>query len=117
MTSFGRIDEFSPDKDSWTDYAERLEYYFQANDIVDENKRKAVLLSVCGAETFSLLKDLVTPDNLTDKTYQELSAALQEHCNPAPSVIVERFNFYMCRQKQNQTVSEFIAHLKKLSKN
>jgi len=116
MTSFGRIDEFSPAGGDWDTYAERLEYYFEANSIQDPRKKKAVLLSVAGADTFSLLKDLITPYSLKDKTYEELSQTLREHCNPTPSVIIERFNFYMSRQKPGQSISDFIAHLKKITK-
>lgn len=110
MTSYGKINEFSPSGGDWDTYSERLEYYFEANGIQDPGKKKAVLLSVCGGETFSLLKDLVTPHSLRDKSYEELSLSLKEHCNPTPSVIVERFNFYMCRQQP----TDVIAHLKKL---
>lgn len=55
---------------------QRLSYYFEANGITDTNKKKAVLLSVCGIETFSLLKDLITPDSLQDKTFDGLLQAL-----------------------------------------
>ena len=55
-------------------------------------EKKAVLLLVCGTEIFSL-KDLITLDSLGDKTFDELSLALKEHCNPAPSVIVKWFKF------------------------
>ena len=60
-----------------------------------------------------MLKDLITPDNLRDKMFDKLSQALEEHCNPALSVIVEWFNFYTCWQHPNQTTSDFIT----LSKN
>ena len=63
MTSFGRMDEFSVGGD-WDTYAERLEYYIQANSIDNTEKKKAVLLSVCGADTFSLLKNIITPRNI-----------------------------------------------------
>ena len=65
---------------------------------------------------FSLLKDLIPPNNLSDKTFDELSQALEEHCNPASSIIVERFDFYMYWQQPNQTISDFIARLVPLSR-
>ena len=64
-------------------------------------------------EAFSLLKDLITPNSLQEKTFDELSQALEEHCDPAPSVIVEHFIFFMPWQQPSQTISVFIAHLKK----
>ena len=79
MASYGRIEEFLPAQCGWITYAEGFSYYFEANSITDAKRKKAVLLSVCGTETFSLLKDLITPDSLRDKTFDELSQAFEEH--------------------------------------
>ena len=92
MASYGQMKEFLPAKGDWITYAERLSYYFEPNSIKDANRKKAVLLSVCVTETFSLLKDIITPNSLPDKTFNELSQALEENCNLEPSVIVEWFN-------------------------
>ena len=46
---------------------------FEADSITDTSRKKAVQISVCGTETFSLLKDLITTDNLQDKTFDEQS--------------------------------------------
>ena len=65
-------------------------------------EKKAVRLSVCGTETFSLLKDLITPDSLRDKTFDELSRALEERQNPAPSVLVELSTFICAVNNQTK---------------
>ena len=110
MTSYGQIKEFFAST-AWLDnLCWETWYYFRANCITDAN---GVLLWVCGMETFSLLKDLITPDSLQDKTFDELWQTLEEHSNTEPFVIVERFNFHMYRQQPNQTISNFIAQLKK----
>ena len=80
----------------WWDF-----YYFETNSIKDANRKTSVLHSVCGTEIFSLLKDLITPDSLRDKTLDKPSQAFEEHCNPAPSVIVTGFNFCMYWQQPN----------------
>lgn len=65
MATFGRIEEFSGDKDaSWDEYSERLECFFEANGIDAAEKKRAVLLSVCGAATYSMLRSLVAPKDL-----------------------------------------------------
>ena len=58
MVSFGRIDKFSWATRDCDTYAERLEYCYEANSIQDPWKKKTILLSVAGADTFSLLKDV-----------------------------------------------------------
>ena len=54
MAFHGHIGEFNPSSDSWSDYIERLDEYFTANDITPEDttKRRAILLSACGTETY-----------------------------------------------------------------
>ena len=47
----GHMSPFNPSNEDWRAYVERFEQYCIANDIVDDGKKRAVLLSVCGAKT------------------------------------------------------------------
>ena len=47
MASFGKIGEFSPDKETISNYLERVEIFFQANEIANE-KKVPVFLSIAG---------------------------------------------------------------------
>ena len=47
--------------DDWESYTEQLEFYFIANEVQDEKRKKAILLANMCAETFQLLKDLLVP--------------------------------------------------------
>ena len=112
MASLGRIEEFSGDNNnSWEEYAERLECFFDANDIDGEEKKRSILLSVCGATTYSTLRALVAPDKPKDVSYVDLVKTLSEHFNPKPSEIVQRFYFHNCKQKPGQSITVFIAVL------
>ena len=42
---YGKLSEYDSSKKDWQSYIERLELYFTANDIDDEEKRKAILLT------------------------------------------------------------------------
>lgn len=50
MALIGKVEEFQ-ENDNWIEYTERLEHYFTANEITDAGKKRAVLLSSCGAKT------------------------------------------------------------------
>ena len=52
--------EFNDHAENWEVYIERLEHYFEAND-VPADKKRSVFLRVCGAATYSLVRDLLTP--------------------------------------------------------
>ena len=86
--------EFDGKVEPWKQYAERLGHVLDANNIMDVEKKRAHLLSCIGPTTYSLLTGLVTPDKLTDKSYDELVKVLSDHFDPQPSEIVERFKFH-----------------------
>ena len=76
---FGQVNEFDPQVDDWTHYVERLDYYFVANDMTNAEKKRAVLLSVVGATTYRLLRNLIAPAKPDEKTYKELVDAVKGH--------------------------------------
>lgn len=61
MAMHGTVGEFDHDKEDWVSYCERLVQYFTANDVNDAGKQRAILLSVCGAATYQLIRNLVVP--------------------------------------------------------
>ena len=93
MASFavGRLEEFNPDIEPIEEYLERVELYFEANEIKKE-KQVAVFLSVIGRENYSLLRKMLSPVKPREKTLKELMEILQRHFEPkkvvcAPSSI------------------------------
>lgn len=51
MATYGRLEEFDENRESWASYAEGCEAYFRANEIEDGEKRKWILLSAVGTQT------------------------------------------------------------------
>ena len=85
----GRIQEFEPETEPFSAYWERLQLFFDANDIV-EGKRVSVLLTVIGAKHYALLRDLLAPRVPKDVTLDDLVSTLKAHFEPKPLVIAER---------------------------
>ncbi|MGH0173820.1 UNVERIFIED_CONTAM: hypothetical protein FKN15_066553 [Acipenser sinensis] len=110
----GKMDVFDSTIEDWATYVERLEQYCKANEIADE-KKVAVLLSVMGAKTYSLLRNLTAPVKPADKTYTQIVEVLQNHLSPKPLVIAERFRFHKRNQQTNETISQYIAELRRLA--
>ena len=86
MALIGKIEEYD-EKESWIEYTECLEQYFAANEITDNDKKRAVLLSVCGAKTYKLIRNLVNPRKPTDKSFAELVNLVKNHLNHHQSCI------------------------------
>lgn len=114
-TGFGVLGEFDSDKETWAVYTERVYLYFVANDIVDPQKKRAILLSSCGAGTYQLIRSLVAPDKPTDRSLDEIVKLVQDHHQPPPSVTVRRFAFHSRSRKNAETISDYVASLRELS--
>ncbi|XP_064463517.1 uncharacterized protein K02A2.6-like [Ornithodoros turicata] len=111
----GRLLEFDQSHDNFNSYMERFEHYVTANDI-SEDKKKATFLTVIGAKTYEVLKNLVVPDVPGNKSYRELKGLLEEHYSPKPSIIAERCKFNRRCQEAHESVEDFTLALKELAR-
>lgn len=114
MSFVGKIEAFDSTTEDWETYIERVELYFTAND-VEEEKKVATLLSLMGAKTYILLRNLLAPDKPASKSFQIIVNTLKNHLNPKPIVIAERFRFHNRNQSKDESISDYIAELRKLS--
>ena len=89
--SHGKLSVFDQHSESWTSYSKRLGYYFMANDITDETKKKSTLLSCSGAAIYLRFIEESPATSLNDKSYDELVKVLSDYFNPKLSTIVQRF--------------------------
>ena len=113
-TTIGHIEPYRPDNKLFSSYLERVEQFFIANEIKNERK-KATFLSLIGSQTYSLLKNLVSPSIPKDKSYAELAAALKKHYEPKPLIIAERFHFHRRSQAVGESINEYVAELRRLT--
>jgi hypothetical protein len=110
----GKIEAFDAANKEWGTYCERVEQYFLANEIEDD-KQVPAILSLMGSKTYGLLRSLCSPAKPSQKTFTEIVKILQEHLSPKPLVIAERFRFHKRSQLEGESISSFLASLKKLS--
>ncbi|GFW26713.1 uncharacterized protein K02A2.6 [Trichonephila clavipes] len=91
------FESYDASVEDWSSYVERLESYFVVNGFEDKMKVPAIL-SLMGATTYKLLKNLATPNIPSKLNYQDIVKLLSEHLNPKPLEITERFRFYKREQ-------------------
>ncbi|KFD49840.1 hypothetical protein M513_09307 [Trichuris suis] len=116
MATVGCIDPFDVDQPaSWDAYVERLKFFFEANGIADDGKKRATLLSVCGLPALSIAKSVVSPKSLSDVSYDYIVRALQCHFIPKPSVIYQRFHFQRRLQRDGEGIATYIAEFRRLA--
>ena len=114
MATMGRLDTFQQDYERISAYLERVQLYFQANKVADA-KQVPVLLSAIGGKTYALLSDLLAPEKPATKTFAQLKDVLIKHFEPKPVVIAERFQFHRRIQMPGETITEFVAELRRLA--
>lgn len=116
MATHGTLTTFDSSTTNWTSYVDQLNYYFVANDIEDDAKQCAILLSACGQSTFATICSLVGEDTLKGIKYGDLIKVLSEHYDPKPSSIVQRYKFYYCVRAEGESVANYVAYLRAFAK-
>ena len=107
----GHLEEFDPKNDTMAAYIERATFYMEANNVA-EDKKTATFLTTLGKNTFQVLRNLVAPAKVGDKTFPEIAEVLLHHYEPKPLVISERFDFHRRQQGANETVADYVAELR-----
>ncbi|KAL9961177.1 hypothetical protein ACROYT_G030075 [Oculina patagonica] len=69
MPTFGKLDEYNETED-WRHYIERVNYFFEANEITDPDNKRSIFLVSVGAKTYKLIRSLVAPEDPKDKSYE-----------------------------------------------
>lgn len=114
MALIGELPIFYSGASDWQVYTERLEQFFEVNDIAAE-KKKALLLTSVGEDTYKTLRDVCHPLLPKNKTFDELIELLNKQFVVRTSVFRERVKFYTAKQYPNETIAFWFARIKKLS--
>src|SRR5436190_9714639 len=107
------FDKFNDTLEDFESYTERLTEYFKLQGVPAE-KQVGCFIALIGCKYYNLLKNLIYPLTYNDKSFQEIVHILKKHLNPAPPLILSRHIFINRKQQAEETVSEYITHLRKL---
>ena len=111
MATLGHIGKFELTEENISAYLEHVELFFTANGIKDK-KKVAMLLSVIGPKIYALLRDLLAPDKLQDKSVTHLLEMLEKHYELKPVIITKRFHFHRQDQASGESIAEYLAELR-----
>lgn len=114
MALIGDLPRFHGEYDDWLVFTERLEQFFEINDVVEE-KKKAILITSISDQIYKTLKDLCFPLLPKEKTFNELCELLNKQFVIKTSVIRERYTFYNAKQMAGESIANWFARIKKLS--
>ena len=112
MSTIGKLHNFKSGSETIDSYLERVDLYLKANSIA-EDKRVPFLLTALGPTMYTRLRELLAPDNLAEKSYDDLTTALRNYYEPKRVIIAERFRFNQRNQVVEESVTEYLAALRK----
>lgn len=110
------IEQFDPEKSDFGSYIDRFDQFLIVNNVSDEQKKRAMLITHIGPDAYAVLENLVMPEKPVSKDFKDLVKILKEHFTPKRVVMVERFKFHKRDQKENENMAEYIVQLKKMAK-
>jgi len=116
--TFGTIGRFDFDVDDFESWVDTFNSYLLANELnptTDEEKCRAIFLSSVGLKTYTLLKNLVSPEMPSKLKLKDLLQTLTSHFAPTPKAIAERYKFMGRKQQAGETATQFMAELRKLA--
>ena len=114
MTAFvGSVAAFDEVLEDWQTYVERAEQFFAANGVKETHA--PTLLALIGGKAYGLLKSLTAPEKPSSISYDQIVKTLAYHLAPKPPVIAERFRFHQRSQGPDETISAYVAGLRKLT--
>ena len=76
MATLGKIGEFQLSVEDWTQYAERLEFFFAANSTTTAEKKYATFLAVVGPTTYKLFRSMLAPNKPGEVAFNEMVKVL-----------------------------------------
>ena len=112
----GSIKEFESSHDNWLTYKRRIDAWLRINKI-EEDQKVDVLIALVGSEAVDLLVSLCTPNDITTKSYEDLTAMLSRHYHCGENEVISSYQFDTRNQAENETISDYIVALQKLSIN
>ena len=127
MANYCKLEQFTGN--DFESYLERVELFLEASDLspiaptadnaaqvaARNSKRRAVFLSVIGAEAYTTIRKLVAPAKPNEKTYDQLTQALKDHYYPTASKSVARFSFHTRVRQHGESIADFVSDLRKLA--
>jgi len=98
----------------WEKWLGRLENLFVGMKIDDGDQKRALLLHYAGEKVYDIY-DVEKKETLT--TYDATKTVLNNYFAPKKNVQMEIYSFRSCKQKDGQSLDEFVTELRSLAKN
>lgn len=115
----GSLNSFNHEVQEWSLYKDRLEQWFEANEIETSEKvgikRRAILLSNLAENTYKLVRDLALPSSVGSLDYDSVVKLLDSHFKVKKCGFAERNKFHGALQQPNESLASWAARVRGLA--
>lgn len=111
------IRAFSEVTEDWEKFKQKFQFYLIAsnkNDASDDVKI-ALMMTVLGDEGIKIYNTI--PNQADKQSFNKVEAYFQENCIPKRNVTVEAFKFNNMKQREGQTIDNFITEIRNQAAN
>ncbi|KAK9709356.1 hypothetical protein QE152_g26685 [Popillia japonica] len=101
----------------WAKWIQRLENYLVATNIVDENRKTAILLHLIGEDaydTYMSLPEIPESDPSLTSPFEIAKQKLKAYFEPKVNIDFETFRFRDAKQMSDETIDQYYTRLLKL---
>lgn len=102
--------------DNWKEFSEKLDIFLSLNDITENNRKTAVLISCVCEETYDIMRSLCYPIKPNQKSYDDLIQLLNSLYNVntenGATIFRKRYEFYHVKQNVDETILEWFDRVK-----
>lgn len=100
---------------SWGTYRIRLEAFFEGHEVTDPGKRRALLISSLSDSVVRILQGRNPSTPVNTLSYDQVVECLEDQYNPQANEIAASYAFFMRKQKEGDSVRDFIAEFRRLA--
>ena len=84
---------------------------------MEEDQKVGVLIALVGFQAVDLIVSLCTPNDITTTYFEDLTVMLSRHYHCGDTEVISSYQFYARDQAENETISDYVVTLQKLSIN
>lgn len=108
------FENFDSKKEKFSCYLERFGNYCSMKNVSDKEKQAQLLCVSIGSFHYNKLASFLGPEKPVNKlSHDDLIKSFKQMLMPARSVVVSQHYFLNIYQKENQSISEFVADLQR----
>lgn len=117
VSAIGAVPQLAnQNKAEWNRFKDKIGFYFEANEIKDESRKKAILIGCTGDVVYDTLMKCKDPKvSIQEISLEESYKVLNDYFNPVFNKFLQLQMFGARRQQQGERILDYLSALRELA--